>query len=443
MALITTFLSTPLASYLYPPSYQKKLDAWRRGEIDWDSGEPLRPSDSSGAASTEGVKRVPNTRLNRIVVYLRLDNLPAVLGLVSLFGNASVTDSVVHHSKQKAETTNDEGGEGDLSEAPKRPVRAHGMRLVHLTDRDSAFMTVAQVDEYSQHDPVVNTFCTVGQLNHLSVSGEVAIMPETRFAEALVGKSSACSSDLLIVPWSETGGIGDSQILASTTLRDKLAPQYTSFVKSVIELAEQNVAVFFSKSDEVAATAEAGPSNERMRLTRAYSFSSAQHKLPPLPPAHRSSHLFFAYIGGADDRLALSLVLQLCERPEVTATIVRISVRADGISPAQDDEHFNAVMAQIPEDAEPRIKAQTVAGASSVEDVLGLATADVRESSSEPSRRDIVVVGRHASMKLNLGKLSPIGTESRECLGVLASYVLDCGLQADLLVVQAAKESSG
>ncbi|PKS12406.1 hypothetical protein jhhlp_000610 [Lomentospora prolificans] len=443
MALITTFLSTPLASFLYPPSYQQKLEAWKRGEIDWDTGAPLVPSDTSGGGSSGQSKPVIQNRVNRLMVYLRLDNLPTVLGFVSLFGNPSATDPVIHHAKSRTAATNEDDTGGEPSEAPKRPVRAHGMRLIPLTDRDSAFMTVAQVNEYSKHDPVVNTFCTVGQLHHLSISGEVAIMPETRFAEALVRKSSTSSSDLLIVPWSETGGIGDSQILSSASLKDKFASQYVSFVKSIIELAEQNVAVFFSKSDEVVVpTTAEGSSNDRTRLTRTYSFSSAQHHLPPLPPAQRSCHIFFPYIGGRDDRLALSLILQLIERPEVTATILRVSVRSDGVGAAQDDEYFTAAMALVSEEAEPRIKSETVAGNTSVEDLLGLATADIRESSHDPSRRDIVVIGRHSGLKLNLGKLSSLTIGDHECLGVVASHILDSGLQADLLVIQSTKETS-
>ena len=204
------------------------------------------------------------------------------------------------------------------------------MRLLQLTDRDSSFMTVAQVDEYTKHDPVVNTFCTVGQLHHLAVSGEVAIMPETRFPEALLAKSSGALSDLLLVPWSETGNIGDSQILSSATAKDKLTLPYADFVRSTLESAEQNVAVFLSQSDALP-TPDA--SSERARLTRTYSFSAAEHDLPALPPAHRTCHIFLPYLGGADDRLALSIVLQLCERPEMTTTVVRLSAHQDAVSP--------------------------------------------------------------------------------------------------------------
>lgn len=36
MALVTTFATTPLTMVLFPPSYQKKLAAWKLREIDWN-----------------------------------------------------------------------------------------------------------------------------------------------------------------------------------------------------------------------------------------------------------------------------------------------------------------------------------------------------------------------------------------------------------------------
>ena len=43
MALVTTVTTTPLTKLFYPTWYQKKVEKWRKGEIDWD-GNPIRPS---------------------------------------------------------------------------------------------------------------------------------------------------------------------------------------------------------------------------------------------------------------------------------------------------------------------------------------------------------------------------------------------------------------
>jgi hypothetical protein len=48
MALVTTFATTPIVSFLYPPSYQRKLELWKQGKIDWN-GNQLHADDDSEA----------------------------------------------------------------------------------------------------------------------------------------------------------------------------------------------------------------------------------------------------------------------------------------------------------------------------------------------------------------------------------------------------------
>jgi hypothetical protein len=76
MALITTFATTPLASALYPPWYQKKLEAWKRGEIDWETGKSIKDGNSSFNDELE--MRQQNKRpseIRSLLIYLRLDNM--------------------------------------------------------------------------------------------------------------------------------------------------------------------------------------------------------------------------------------------------------------------------------------------------------------------------------------------------------------------------------
>jgi hypothetical protein len=76
MALITTFATTPLASALYPPAYQKKIEAWKRGELDWETGKPLKDGkpDMDDAVELRRQRRGPS-EIRSLLVYLRLDNM--------------------------------------------------------------------------------------------------------------------------------------------------------------------------------------------------------------------------------------------------------------------------------------------------------------------------------------------------------------------------------
>ena len=86
MALLTTFATTPIVSVLYPPWYQVKIAAWRRGEIDWDTGAPISPSDTDESTKRQASMK----RVGRMLVYLRLDSMPTILNLLSTWTTAIV-----------------------------------------------------------------------------------------------------------------------------------------------------------------------------------------------------------------------------------------------------------------------------------------------------------------------------------------------------------------
>ncbi|KAM4058636.1 sodium/hydrogen exchanger family protein [Hirsutella rhossiliensis] len=427
MALLTTFATTPIVSYLYPPWYQIKIAAWKRGEIDWDTGAPLPSSDSDDSSQH---KSGSVQRVSRMLAYIRLDSMPALLNLVSLFGGPEPASTA---SEQTTKSANPKGPDVSAvsTDGPRRPVWVHGMRLLQLTDRDSSVMTVSQVADYSRHDPVVNTFRTVGQLHNLAMSGEVAVMPEGRFAEALVSKAATMASDLLLVPWSETGGMGDSPILSSATVEDRMASTYSAFVRSVLDSRDRNVGVFFSRTDDADAVASASAKgSDRAPLSRKHSFGVQGDDVPAAALPTKPYHIFLAYFGGHDDKLALRLVLQLCVQSKATATIVRVSETSHLLETAQSS---------LSADTASRVKFETTSGPTTVEDLLQLAQpASGRPHTPGPKASTLVVVGRGSGAQLDQGKA---GRAAREdlvgCLGRVAGHFVAGGLRADLLVVQA------
>ncbi|OAA52973.1 K+ homeostasis protein Kha1 [Cordyceps fumosorosea ARSEF 2679] len=415
MALLTTFSTTPLVSWLYPPWYQKKMELWRRGEIDWDTGA-LISTPSNGANSNAPREQ----SVARVLVYLRLDTMPRLLRLVSLFGNPS---------RPLDTTTQSEN-------ASQRPVRAHGLRLLQLTDRDSSVMTVSQVDSYSRHDPVVNTFQTVTQSNHLSVSGEVAIMPEHIFSQALVTKATAMAANLLLVPWSETGNIVDSQILSSSAQADKLASPYTSFVSSILDTKEHNIAVFFTRSDSNHSGPQETAAGEKGKLTRQYSLGMLRQDFPIAAMTRQPYHIFMIYIGGADDDFALRLVLQLCEGSQATATILKAR---EPDAQASSSTDAASCLDGMSDELSARVHVEHVQGRSTVEELIHHASTNF-EVGSQGNKSSLIVVGRHAGDSLDEGKLKHApAAETNHCLGILASQVVEEFVEADVLIVQAVK----
>ncbi|KAL7797379.1 Sodium/hydrogen exchanger family domain-containing protein [Trichoderma ceciliae] len=421
MALLTTFFTTPVVSFLYPPWYQKKIAAWKRGEIDWETGSPITQINVTPVTETSP------KRVRRLLVYLRLDNMPALLNLLSLFGSS-------HAVETPSGTSGDSSR--DYDDVVKGPVRAHGLRLLELTDRESSVMTVAQVDEYTRHDPVVNIFRSVGQLHNIAASGEVAIMPEDRFAEALVSRSSNMASDLLLMPWTETGSMGDAQIISSANVEDRLASTYLLFVKSVLRSTEHNIGIFFTRSrDDVKAGKNLG--HEQAKLRRQYSYDVSRREFPVAPVVPRAHNIFFVYFGGRDDNLALNLVIQLLERERVTATIINVSEISEKSSSASDNV-FDVVTGKLSRDISSRIKIEKLSVAPTVEELLKHADPAPNANESDVAKPTLVVLSRSAGIGLDEGKLLDRPREDvQSCLGTLASHFVASGVTTDLLVVQA------
>ncbi|KAG6301178.1 hypothetical protein E4U45_003447 [Claviceps purpurea] len=456
MALLTTFATTPIVSVLYPPWYQKKIAAWKRGEIDWETGAPISPPSSSGDS-----KGPPEAfeRVNRLLVYLRLDNMASLLQLLCMFGDPCSSQSPITAATD--DSSDKTAGVSITTQSRHKAVWAHGIRLLQLTDRDSSVMTVAQVDDYTRHDPVVKTFRTVGQLHNLAASGEVAIMPESRYAEALAMKFSAMSSDLLLLPWTETGSMGDDALILSssattTTVDDKIGSSYGTFVKSVLDSPDMNVAVFFSRTGSPSSDSK-GKANERAaNLMTAYSFGgSVKEDIPIAPLPNRPYHIFLVYFGdNDDDKLALRLVLQLCEKCKATATILRArravprettSSSAAAAAAADENENenvdvFDRAFAQLSETMARRVKFETAAGVSTMEDLLQHALSETNSDAAENMQGPkLVVVGRRdGGAALDEGKgVYKVREELQACLGSLAGSFVAGGVRADVLVVQA------
>ncbi|KAK7518899.1 Sodium/hydrogen exchanger family-domain-containing protein [Phyllosticta citriasiana] len=472
MALITTFMTTPLTMWLYPPWYQKKLDAWKRGEIDWDTGATLKTGDKDDGSDSLAYEKLEASKIQRILVYLRLDNMSALLPFVSLFGGQPNFGKKMVHPLKLAPVA-----EVEEAPLPQRPIKAHGVRLLELTERTSTVMRVSEADEFGQHDPVVNTFRTFGYLNNLAISGEVDVVPEGSFSDVLVSRAGDNASDLIILPWSETGNMSELTVISDDAVQHKLsADTYSAFVSTVLNSSTCNAAVFINNGFGGSAPFE------RRKLTRrlsAHSIRSNVDKNPTTAPsASRSHHVFLPFFGGADDRAALRLVLQLAEHPDVTATIVHFKapdgyfdqpVSESGISsphnlstpsaskqalasttcvptPERDAAFFASLRQSIPAGLAERVAFET----DTTPTPLGSAVERARSEMGRNARNagDLIVVGRSLGSSGVLGREGCAKTnanvEAQRCLGVLAETVVrDEGVRASVLVVQGRVGSGG
>lgn len=315
MALVTTVATTPLTKALYPPWYQKKVERWRRGEIDWD-GKSIHSEPDQG----EPTKTPVETQIRRLMVHLRLDSLPSLFTFITLLSPESAPVSALPNVAEESPQDN-------AIQIRKRPLEVHGLRVIELTDRTSSVMHLTEGEDfYSARDPVVNAFRTFSQLHDVAVSGRVAVIPADSYAETLMSQASEVSSDFALIPWGEYGSVSEDMsfpVAVDASERFRSSTHLDFITQTLQKAASTCNAGIFIDNGFGGITKPAG----RPELTRtASALSIRSHRdLASLPVAHKSHHIFLPFFGGADDRVAVRLVLQLAKNQHVTASIVRIN----------------------------------------------------------------------------------------------------------------------
>jgi len=339
-------------------------------------------------------------------------------------------------------------------------------------------MQVSEIESYTAHDPVVNTFRTFGRLHNLAVSGEVLVVPEASFAETLAARAS--DSNLLVLPWSETGGMSEQTIIEDNDkgTRNKLeVSSYTSFVQHTLDQATTPVAILINKNFGGSKNKEM--KQQRLKLTRTYSnvsLSSTRDKTVTAPIADPSHHVFFPYLGGNDDWTALRLVLQLARNPHVTATIVHFHVPGRSVddtettatttmtaagekgkdmtttttactssSREQDAAFFASLRASLPAELANRVVFETVTSTAPIKDIIARASIEVGQAPRNAG--DLIVLGRNVARNAVLDRedaannadeiRSSSSSSAAATLGVLAERVWEGRLGASVLVVKA------
>ncbi|KAK6956510.1 hypothetical protein Daesc_001788 [Daldinia eschscholtzii] len=458
MALVTTVSTTPLTKWLYPPWYQKKLEQWKRGEIDWD-GNPLDPKDPSQADS---VSQLQEFRIRRLLVYLRLDSLPSLFTFISLFGDEKVTPGSEEAPKSNAD---DNTVAAPTPVTRKRPLEVHALRMLELTERTSSVMKVAESDEYSRRDPVVNAFRTFSRLHDVAISGSVVIAPEDSYAQTVVAQASDRESDFVLIPWGETGSNKEDQ-----SIPFRISPEGRFSEKSHLDFVQATLAnAVCSTGIFIGNEASGFASLDRPALPRTISnISMRSNRESALPPiADKSLNIFFPYLGGADDRFALRFVLHLANNPLISVTIVHLdcvegddeivpvlegnlepssptSISKNAIDTeitAQDTSLLAVLQSGISPELAGRVTFTEVSV--TVSSAVKKATELAKETVGKNSRNagDIVVVGRrHPRLPATVRTLDQSNTEydMQRTIGVFGQAMAMGNIKAGVLVIQAA-----
>ncbi|KAG8157593.1 hypothetical protein KVR01_012635 [Diaporthe batatas] len=457
MAVVTTVATTPLVKWLYPPWYQDRMEKWRRGETDKD-GNPISSATSGDEPADhdhhQQQQQLSSAQIRRLLVYLRLDSLPSLFTFIALLGGDKAANKPVAADEEPA-------GKGEVQvtsqPAARRPLEVHGLRILELTERTSSVMQVTEGEEYfSEIDPVVNAFRTFSRLNDVAVSGKVAIVPEASYSETLTKQASDISSDFVLVPWSEYGSITeDTSVPFVTSAQDRYNGRgHLDFINKTLEKSVCNTGIFINQN-----FGGLGPA-ERPNLKRSKSAMSvhSQRDAATLPVKDKSHQVFFPFLGGVDDRVALRLALQLAKSPHVTLTIAHFSWAAydsgDEAAPSKtagdakdavkvveetsgkDLALLSSLRSMLPKELAGRVTLAeiNVTKGTALAEAVSMARSTV--GNLPKNAGDIVVVGR-SHPELGDAQVEFGSLDLRKTVGSVAEQLVNGGVKASVLVVRA------
>ncbi|KAK6442431.1 hypothetical protein LTR95_001339 [Oleoguttula sp. CCFEE 5521] len=408
----------------------RKLEAWKRGEIDWDTGAPIRPDRSNSEDGLIAPEKEGSSDIQSLLIYLRLDNMPNTLAFVSLFGGRSVEKLHPRHDLTAVE-----------DEKPRTVVQVHGMRLVQLTDRLGSVMTSSEIEALSAFDPVLNAF---------RVSGEVDIVPEDSYAESLTTKATDEASDLLLIPWTETGSMSEAPLVSKNTIERKLRSEaYSAFVNGTFNAHRGATAVFVTKG--FSGTLEQSPA----ALSRRVLFKSGRGQergaiteMTELLSVDRSHHIFVPFFGGVDAQAAARLALPFAANQEITVTLIHYQMRGeDQITEeslgsksvpdgkikvetageeSDDDTFFVTIQRNLVESLRPRVSFRTTISYDPVQDAITDAQNEVRRDRRNGG--DLIILGRNIGMA---------DSDASRCLSLVADVLMEKDISASVVVMQA------
>ena len=315
-ALTLTFITTPLVTALYPPERRVRIGATAQSGDGDERGQ--RDEELSIMITEEQPWR------HRFTVVLdKLDHIPGAMALTQLVLPPHTTPSDAMSTTTKADTI-------DKLKMPDISVNA--LQLIELSDRTSAMMKSSVADSLIHTDPVLGIFRMFGELNELTVTTSLSVVPYDDFAHSVAEHARRHGSHFILLPWvpstaptvvdtSDTGAGGGTtpkvtrsdqnpfDVLFGSVSGSKTdthpSETHSQFVRGVFAQSKTDVALFIDTSDRLGARVGG------------------------------SLHVFLPFFGGPDDRLALDFVVQLCLNPRMTATVVRM-VKRDGVTVADE-----------------------------------------------------------------------------------------------------------
>ncbi|KAJ9124042.1 hypothetical protein QFC22_000835 [Naganishia vaughanmartiniae] len=380
MAVVLTVITTPLTLWVYPARFHQRVrfTSGQQGQQDGKAGDDHMEDGSRRFAGGEDVPGGVRTYTSRIMVVLqKMEHLAAIMFLTQLFElpptsyNTATLDggrrvqappvltlpTLAEERTEKDvdwEGSNSDAGHGapaaastqvststSTSSGPTETLTIEALRLVELTGRTSSVMQSIETDSLVNTDDLLQLFKQYGTLRGFHVKPRASVAELDGFPHSVTDYAERAEVQLVVLPWTTpasgaSGAVMDEQASIGVHLGggqgaaaggqemssgggaptspnpfDRIfgpdtnaSPFYSVFLRRVMSEAKRDTAIFvdrgFHAGDLIGGDAQ---------------IHAGGH--------HHHQRLFLPFFGGADDRLALGLVIQMCRQSNVCATVIR------------------------------------------------------------------------------------------------------------------------
>lgn len=431
MALVTTFITVPLVSFIYPPLYHDK------------------PEEPANSTHHKGKKNGPPSVL---VCVNKIEQVPPILSVIHLL--QSKLNTVVPKDSRKGSHQSQSSTSGGINPCLRpqkdvditKPAKTttgvviNSLRLIELTERDSSVMLQTSQDALKD-DPVtkmLRTFCEMNKSkSHVRSLSKVVTM--NSFGDTLVKTSEQVNAKYILIPWSGSGSmiedmpIGPIQQAFGEHRQRRQSihtpVQHANFIQDLLAGSTCTVLILVDRGLDVTSPSILSISNGQTQV-------------------QTYQQIYLPYFGGPDDREALEIVIGLSAVPGVKINVIRykniISRRYSGNSDMGSGESNDTI--EQPEmlvlDAQDDDLIRLYFGGqgknnmlySEVESYTPVTTA--LQFLGQLSSSDLVIIGRGNTRMQNSLQFKNGDNERRKVLGDVAESFLLCPCNASVLVVQ-------
>ncbi|CAM9450601.1 unnamed protein product, partial [Ectocarpus sp. 12 AP-2014] len=248
MALVTTFLTAPLSSFVYPLKYHTVPGRKRRRRASEESAA-TKNSLSRRLSSIPELGEFAQERLTLMVLVANPAALDAVTRIARLFSGNQPAD------KNATGTTPRRKGTGARADREDGPV-VHALRLVENTDRFSSDMRALERGETLNKDGLAGILQGFLGLLMIRVKSHISVGTPTDFCQDVARLTDEHGISTVVFPWDAGTTHPSAQLAKVEKLMETTQPQFVLAFNCHTVLASGGPSLmvpFFGSDDDVAA----------------------------------------------------------------------------------------------------------------------------------------------------------------------------------------------